>query len=194
METINQRRNRQHEMVRHALRLTANENGVCVNPIQEMTLDQHKRVLERLRELIAEGLPLKTANSDFHGDKYTECNWGLCCGDHSGHLAAEIAYPDPLLHTWPDQFVVEGRIAPISKPKGAFCPMDMRNPVSDSVEGLPPNIGLKDEMQGCYHTCRVFQRKQAPTQEQAVRLYDLAIERINNHGVAVQPIAERPAS
>ncbi len=183
-----ERRQRLLKAVQQGLRLTANEHGVCVNPNDEMTLQQHLGVLRRFREIIADGLPVITTDSTSRGDKYTECNWGLCAGSHSGQEAAEVCFPDPMLHTWPDTFAVDGRIAPIKRPEGLFCPMDLRNSSQDNPEivktGAPPNIGVRDAMaglQGCYYTCRVFQRTN-PTQEQAIRLYDLAIERINNHG------------
>lgn len=119
----------------------------------------YKLVLVRLRDQIANGLPLKAEDSTEPGNKYTECNWGLCSEEKE-------AWPDAADHLWPDQFLKNGRVAPKYRKDTHLCPMDTREP-SDRKEKL---------MIGCFYTCKVFRHgNPRPTREQAIEWYDKRI-------------------
>lgn len=121
--------------------------------------ERYLAALKRIRALIANGINLVAEDSDVMGDKFTHCTWGLC-SDRKSH------WPDPEDHLWPDQFVEHGRVAPKYRDTDKQeCPLCVPH------EGS----GFK----GCFYRCRVFQRKmKTPTREQALRLYDEAIARV----------------
>ena len=115
--------------------------------------------LKRIRADIAEGRELNAVDSDNPGDKYNDCSWGTC-----SRLPEH--WPDAEDHLWPDQFVEHGRVAPKYHKDGQHCPMDAD----------PPKDG---HAFGCFYRCRVFKRKhQTPDRDEALRLFDAAIERM----------------
>ena len=127
--------------------------GIQVNEQRELSDPQYLAALGRLRKII-ESRKLKYVDSDSPGDKYTECNWGLCSD-------LKELWPTPELHTWPYDFLNNGRVAPIGRGKYC-CPMDTRE------DGGGGN--------GCFYTCRVFQRKhKTPSREEALALVDAKI-------------------
>lgn len=116
--------------------------------------DRYLAALRRQRDRIAAGVPLVCVDDDTVGNKVTSCSWGLCSDD------AE-AWPEAEDHLWPERFCREGRVAPRYLQTHQPCPFDTRAP-----EGGP----------GCFHACRVFQRKyRTPDREAALALYDVTI-------------------
>ncbi len=131
--------------------------SIQVNAVRELSNPQYLAALKRLRGII-ESRKLKYVDSTTPGDKYTECVWGLCSD-------LKELWPTPELHIWPYDFLNRGRVSSIGRGKN-LCPMDAR----ETHDG-----------QGCFYTCRVFQRKhQTPTMEEALTLTDAAIEKATN--------------
>lgn len=123
--------------------------------------ERYRAALVRLRGLV-ERIPLHAVDSTTPGDKYTECAWGLCSDD-------KLAWPDAADHLWPDQFDEQGRVAPLYRRAQQKCPLDRRE-----LADPDPN--------GCFHTCRVFQRRRGNpeiTREQALALYDARIAEVS---------------
>jgi len=138
------------------MKMTTNDDSILPWP-------RYQVALARLRRLIAEGLTLVFEDSTTIGDKYTHCSWGLCSRDVE-------AWPDAEDHMWPEQFRDKGRVAPKYIAQRQRCPWDQR--AMDSVEGI-------NGMQiGCFYSCRIFQRKPAPTMDEALHRYDQAIAEV----------------
>lgn len=134
-------------------------DDIVVNKRRVLPLRRYLAVLERLRALIAGGLPLGGYDDEGFGYKNTECTWGLCQQD-------KATWPDPQDYIWPDN---PERIAPLSAPKGCRCPMDTRE-----VPKVQKSGGDIDY--GCFYHCRFFQGKKSRlTREQALELYDARI-------------------
>jgi hypothetical protein len=121
-----------------------------------LTDERYAAALQRIRGLIAGGVKLDAVDSTTVGDKYTECTWGLCSSQ-------KAAWPDPEDHLWPDQFKERGRVAPKYRTKTHKCPMDKRV------------VGEDDMGNGCFYTCKVFQKGPTPSRDQALELYDREI-------------------
>jgi hypothetical protein len=135
----------------------------------KMTDERYLAALIRIKTLICKGVKLDADNSDYMGDKHNECTWGLCNDTKS-------AWPDAEDHLWPDQFIEHGRVAPLYTQAHQWCPLDKR-----MTDDAP------ESMNGCFYTCRVFQRsrktlkKHGPMSKHldyVVELYDKAIELI----------------
>jgi len=125
---------------------------IQVNVARVISDPQYIEALKRLRKII-ENRKLKSVDSTAPGDKYTECNWGMCSD-------LKELWPTPELHIWPYDFLNEGRVAPLSLGKH-ICPMDTRE---------------SGDAMGCFYSCRVFQRRhKTPTREEALQLTDAAI-------------------
>ena len=126
-----------------------------------MPQDRYAVALDRMRERIASGVPLRYFDDTTPGDKDTQCTWGLCAGD-------KASWPDAQDHLWPDRFLRDGRVAPLYLKTAQKCPMDRRD--------------LQDkDMNGCFYTCRVFNPKKGDprvTQEFALALYDARITEV----------------
>jgi len=136
-----------------------------------LTDAQHISALKRMRDRIAQGGPLRAHDDTTPGNKSTDCSWGMCTNDPSFWMKDELMFPDrgpirvgiladgsPVLH---ESSKYHG--------EGQQCPFDRRNGTEN-----------KDSW-GCFHHCRVFSRgrgEKTPTQEEALRLYDVAIERL----------------
>jgi hypothetical protein len=115
--------------------------------------------LKRMRSRISEGLKLSGFDDTTIGAKDTQCTWGLCTGDPR-------QWPEANDHLWPEQFEEHGRVAPRYRVAGQHCPLD--------AEHRHP----EQRPSGCFYRCRFFQRKHhTPSREQALKLYDEAIER-----------------
>lgn len=136
----------------------------CSQPgVMPTKLPTHRYVaaLHRLRDQIQAGSPLHADPGDnFPGNRIpNDCNWGLCSRN-----AAQ--WPDPEDHVWKHTFVTQGRVAPLTPQTGHRCPFDT------SLGETDP----KAFESGCFHRCRVFQRKlETPDRETALRYYDQAI-------------------
>lgn len=135
------------------------EGEITLFPAKPLSPERYLAALERMRAFIASGEKLDYFDDTTPGDKSTACTWGLC-SDAARH------WPDPEDHSWPGQFMEGGRIAPKSlrKELGHRCPMDLRD-----------RSGVISDPNGCFYTCRIFQRGQNPDQAQALALYDQAI-------------------
>ncbi|EOE0154449.1 hypothetical protein ACJ8S7_005102 [Klebsiella pneumoniae] len=109
--------------------------------------------LERIKVLIVDGLPLKGYDDTTVGCKNTECSWGLCA-------QTKQHWPDKEDYLWPEQ---PNRISPKYTKEYQACPMDKReNPT----------------LNGCFYTCRFFNKGKNPTRDEAIALYDYRINRI----------------
>jgi len=126
-----------------------------------MPQDRYVVALERMRDRIASGVPLRYFDDTTPGNKDTQCTWGLCAGD-------KASWPDAQDHLWPDLFLKSDRIAPLYRKPMQKCPMDRRD-LQDKNEN------------GCFYTCRVFKpKKNDPrvAQEFALALYDARIAEV----------------
>jgi hypothetical protein len=117
--------------------------------------------LARLRQLIADGIPLVFQDSTMTGDKYTRCTWGLCSRDM-------VAWPDAKDNLWH-----WGYANPKYRTWKQKCPWEDRLECDTSAEIM--------KMKGCFYRCRIFQNKDAPTREEALERYDRAMEDANIH-------------
>lgn len=129
--------------------------------------DRYLAALKRIRASIESGIPCEPDNSDVIGNKHNHCNWGLCSGRKED-------WPNPEDHVWPDQFIKDGRVAPLQRQNHQVCPMDTR---MQEIQG-DPDINWGN---GCFWACRIFKRRKRetfPTRDEAIALYDQAIERI----------------
>lgn len=113
---------------------------------RDLTDDQYQAQLLRLRQQIADGLPLVSVDDNTPGNKHSEVSWGLCTTD------------------WPrDALFREDRPILGSAHRGPDhkCPFDQG----------PPGT---DHGWGCFWRCHVFQgRLNDPTE--ALKLYDITI-------------------
>lgn len=119
---------------------------------------QYAESLQRFRDAIANGAILKFFDCTDIGNKDTQCSWGLCS-------RKKAMWPDKATHKWPDDPRDEGKddIYGIKYLENhQLCPMDKR----EQYDG-----------RGCFYSCRVFQGPR-PSREEALRLYDLAIDRL----------------
>ncbi len=141
--------------------------SIQVNKNKEFTDADYIAALKRLRDIISNS-PLKAEDSNFPGNKYTECNWGLCSDEVK-------LWPEAKMHIWPYEFINHDRVAPIrnSSSVGQYCPQDIRADM--------PEVPESDKGQGCFYYCRVFKRKlKTPTREQSIAKIDELITRSNN--------------
>lgn len=125
---------------------------------------RYEVVLLRQKAKIENGLKLEYYDDDSIGNKSTEVSWGLC---------SEAAWPDAEDHLWPDKFLANGRVAPLYRTPEQMCPLDARLE-KDQVGST-----------GCFYTCRIFKARRGavgklpmPDNKEAIRLYDVAIERL----------------
>lgn len=142
-----------------------------VNALRVLPLRRYLAVLERLRALIASGIPLGGYDDEGVGCKNTECTWGLCQQD-------KATWPDPQDYIWPDQ---PHRIAPLSAPKGCLCPMDTRE--------VPKVLTIGQERDGgCFYSCRFFKNRSGrPSRERALEFYDARIAWAREQLVRLEP-------
>lgn len=131
-----------------------------MRPIGELMLTdgQHFQALIRFRDAIAAGMELKFFDSNQTGYKDTQATWGQCS-------KAKEMWPDKETHMWPDdpRDVGSDYIYGIKYHRDhQMCPMDKRK----SHDG-----------RGCFYSCRIFQGP-VPSREEALKLYDLSIERV----------------
>lgn len=133
-----------------------------------MSDERYLKALKRIRQQIAEGPELSYYDDTTIGNKDTSATWGLCSS-----FAEQ--WPDAEDHLWSDQFRDGGRVAPKYRVRGQSCPFD------DPEDGYARMDNLEDP-RGCFWRCRVFQAGHRgfigpPSREEALELYDLAIER-----------------
>ena len=118
-----------------------------------LTDKRYLAALERIKVLIVDGLPLQGYDDTTIGSKNTECTCGLCA-------ETKQHWPDPKDYLWPDQ---PDRIAPKYTHPHQACPMDKReNP----------------DMNGCFYTCRFFNKGKNPNRDEVIAFYDHRIARI----------------
>ena len=135
---------------------------IVINNRYNMTLEEFLGVLERILESIKSGAELTCVDSTTIGDKYTRCSWGTCSFDKDH-------FPYPELQLFPQDFVDEGRVAPLEEPEGAHCPLRQRKP------GDSPSVCSS----GCFYQCRVFQPDRVtPSREEAIQIYEEAIRQL----------------
>lgn len=107
-------------------------------------------------------LPLVAEDCTDIGNKHTECSWGMCSQDPE-------LWPSPDDHIWPESFLQDGRSAP--RYGRDLCPLDSRYVVESGRM-----VVAKKTDNGCFYTCRVFQKHlRTPGREEAQQLYDAAI-------------------
>lgn len=125
-----------------------------------LTNAQYLEALKRFREAIAKGLKLHFFDCEEIGNKDTQATWGLCSRKKN-------MWPDKETHMWPDDPRDQNsdEIYGIKYlGKDQLCPMDKR----EKVDGM-----------GCFYSCKIFQGPR-PSREEALKLYDLKIERLTN--------------
>ena len=119
----------------------------------ELTIEQNIQVLKNLRKYILEN-DVKCYDSDTVGDKYTECTWGMC------NNRKEV-WDKPEYHTWPQDFIENERIAPISTQ--IRCHFDNGDP--NDPEWL----------HGCFYRCKAFLQR-VPSRKETLDMIDKIIE------------------
>lgn len=128
---------------------------------------RYVEALKRIRKLIVQGTTLHACDDTTPGDKSTTCSWGLCS-------EAKEAWPEAVDHLWPHEFLKSNRRAPKYLRAGHLCPIDSRDPVS-----------AKQDLNGCFHTCRVFQSTGTtprPSRATVIEWYDLRINQFSQKG------------
>ncbi len=120
--------------------------------------------LKRMKERIEAGLPLVFWDDTTIGAKETHCSWGLCSIDSE-------QWPDSEYHTWPLQYLKEGRISTVCRQPDQFCVFDDDTKCNE----------LEDASAGCFYRCRIFQEEFRPTRVQVVELYDIKIKEMVGH-------------
>lgn len=150
---------------------------ILVNVLDKLPDNRVLVALKRLRKMVSNPTTtFRAVDSTAMGDKYTECDWGLCCN------RPEV-YPDKQDWIWPeDRHGIRGKVEPVDVPVGA-CPFDRRrNP---------------KEITGCFYTCafrKVFDRPaQWPKQSRAYAL-KMIDERIVEYERRVKDVAHRRKS
>jgi len=123
-----------------------------------MSKARYRMALVRLRQRIADGIPLVYEDSTTIGDKYTICSWGLCSVDPE-------QWPDAGDHMFPVDFIDDGRIS-VNRGYQQPCPIQ-RNAEDRGAVGW-----------GCFSECRIFLRGPMPTREEALAFYDRRIAAI----------------
>ncbi len=140
---------------------TGSHPSIKINVLDELPEHRYLAVLKRIRDSIASGRQLSAFDDTSPGNKSMGCSWGLC--DET-----KATWPDAEDHTFPVDFQKHGRCSPLETADNNPCPMDMR----ESSDG-----------NGCFYSCRVFKNRRKkhliPTREQALELYDKAIEKLS---------------
>lgn len=139
---------------------------------------QHLDALRRLRHWIAAqpeqgrftGGELVAWDCTVTGEKDTECSWGTCT------CRPEQWPPDTRM--WPERPLMhDGRVYGVKYHQdGQFCPFDRRAPEGHPMHGMTS---------GCFYRCRIFhptKEEPRPTREEAIALYDAAIEEYQTEG------------
>jgi hypothetical protein len=131
-----------------------------------LTDTQYLLALERLRAYIAESSDELVAwDSEYVGDKDTECSWGLCtCRPEQWPADTRL---------WPDrELTYDGRVYGVKyRAPGQNCPFDRQG--FDNV--------TRDTPHGCFYRCRVFSPEDGearPSRDEAIQLYDTMIARL----------------
>ena len=133
---------------------------IIINNARELTLEQLRGVLLRIRNAIIAGKRLIADDSTDIGNKYTNCTWGMCS-------SVKAYYNSNKLQHFPKDFDDHNRVSQLPWPTGHGCPMDMERKTSHHY--------------GCFYRCRVFQHKfTTPTKNGAVALYDEAIKEVDD--------------
>lgn len=114
--------------------------------------ERYLAALVRIKALIENGLKLSGYDDTTPGCKSTECTWGLCQND-------KAHWPDPNDYLWPD---TPDRIVPKYLTTKQKCPMDKRE-------------NNKVTLNGCFYTCRFFNKSVNPSRETVINLYERQI-------------------
>lgn len=125
------------------------------NPLSQLPKHRYILAMQRMKNLIEDGRPLNFVDSNYVGDNYVDCSWGLC--NDSAAL-----WPDAEDHKWAEQFTEQGRVAPLDRLPGCQCPLDRRP--KDQLDGM-----------GCFWSCMVFRAPQGIamiTRDEALHLYN----------------------
>lgn len=126
---------------------------VQINVFDSLPYERYVLAVQRILDRIQNGYPLKLDDSNYEGDKYTSCSWGLC-------YESIDQWPDAEDHTFPISFEQDGRLSPLRCGEGQKCPMDRR-----TIEEK------KATFNGCFWTCRAFNPgKDKLTADEAIQL------------------------
>lgn len=122
----------------------------------KLTIEQYLEALKKVRNRIANGIPIGLYDCNVTGYKNTYCNWGMCTE------SADV-WDKPELHIWPMDFKENGRVAPLDSP--SRCPLDYR----------PLEFGS-----GCFYKCWAFNppKPMKLTQVGTLERYDYEIRRL----------------
>lgn len=126
--------------------------SIVINNRDDLTKKETIKVMESIKKTI-QSESIKGYDCDAVGAKNLECNWGFC-GDRKDH------YPDPDMHTFPQDFVDNGRISHLNP--AIACPLRYKH----------------REGRGCFYDCVFFSRKKNPDKGKALILYDNAINKL----------------
>lgn len=133
--------------------------SIQINVLRRLSTTRYVLALKRIRGIIAAGCGVNAYDCTIPGDKNTECDWGFCS-------ESQRHWPDAQDHVFPVDFQRRGRPSPLGLGDGQKCPIDRRAPEDITVNG-------------CFHSCRIFQAKrgETPTRDEALALYDHEIAR-----------------
>ncbi|WP_334033926.1 hypothetical protein [Burkholderia cepacia] len=114
--------------------------------------ERYIAALMRFRQRIVDGREYAAHDDDEPGAKSSGCTWGLCSEEPGD-------WEKPIDMLFPE---MKHRHSPKYREDRHLCPLDMRTP-------------SQELMNGCFYTCRAFQRKswRKPLEREAViKLYD----------------------
>lgn len=139
-----------------------------------LTDAQHLTALKRMRDRISDGSNFTAFDDTTPGNKSTDCSWGMCTNDPNFWAKDELMFPD----RGPIRVGCRADGSPVLHESSKYhkdgqqCPFDRRNGTEDQLAS------------GCFYHCRVFSRKRGEplTQEAALHLYDVTIERLTQKG------------
>lgn len=149
-----------------AVELESEYDRVMIINDAPMSDELYVVALQRMSERIEAGLTLVFWDDTIVGDKDTHCSWGLCSRDPK-------QWPDPLYHTWPLEYLEQGRISRVSRQPHQFCPFDDKNQLREY-----DHAGT-----GCFWRCSIFQERFRPSADDAILLYENMIK-VTSHTTA----------
>jgi len=151
--------------------LSITEEGACetirCNKKNRLAVNQTLKVLKNLRKVIKTE-PLKGYDCTDTGFKNTECNWGIC-GENPK------VFPDPEMHTWPYDFILYKRVAPLFLAEAIRCPLDKRD---------------SNDLNGCFYKCMFFRHEKRS--KKLSREY--VLERLDNQIRHCQNLLQRKSN
>ena len=126
------------------------------NPDLYLSDERWLEALQRMRMRVDQGVPLEGYDDTTIGAKNTQMSLGMC------YQGPEFWPREDRL--WPEREPIEGTVSPKYSGRGQLCPLDRRT---------------EETAQGCFWSCRFFQRKPDEprlTGKRVLQMYDEKIK------------------